>query len=141
MPKTDKTPGSVLQSFLDDYQINAFSFSKEIRLSYPTVRNILIGKGKITVQTAFHFSCYFGNSPFFWLDTQIASEIEALTKNKKFITVINKIPKAVKPTGKTAAPKKAKTAKSKPSTLAEKRKQASKTPGAKPARGRRPRRK
>jgi addiction module HigA family antidote len=133
MPKTEKTPGSVLQSFLDDYQITAFFLSKEIDLSYQTVLNILKGKGKISVPTALRLGKYFGNSPKYWMDVQVSSEINELSANKKFSSVLNKIPKAQNPKGG----KKAKTTKS--NALSAKRKKAAKVPGAKQARGKRAR--
>jgi addiction module HigA family antidote len=135
MPKTEKTPGSVLQSFLDEYQINPFFLSKETNLSYQTVLNILKGKGKITVPTALRFGKYFGNSPQYWMDIQVSSEIEKLSVNKKFSSVIKKVPKAQKSKG--AGKKKAKTTKS--NALSAKRKKAAKIPGAKQARGKRTR--
>jgi len=131
MPKTANTPASVLQSFIDEYQINPFSLSKQIHLSYQTVLNILKGRGKITVPTALRLGKYFGQSPVFWLEIQIAAEIIELAKNKKFLSMIKSIPKAQKITAKTKAP--AKTKKRKTKTLSEKRKRAAKVPGARRA--------
>jgi addiction module HigA family antidote len=131
MPKTENSPGSVLQSFLDEYQITAFYLSKEIYLSYQTLLNILKEKAKISVSTALRLGKYFGNSPQYWMDVQVSSEIKKLSANKKFLSVLNKIPKAQKTKG---AGKKAKS-----NALSEKRKKAAKVPGAKKARGRRAR--
>jgi addiction module HigA family antidote len=128
MPKTEKTPGSALQSFLDEYQITAFFLSKEINLSYQTVLNILKGKAKISVPTALRLGKYFGNSPQYWMDVQVSSEISELSANKKFSAILQKIPKAQKPKAG-----KAKTTKS--NALSAKRKKAAKVPGAKKARG------
>ena len=141
MPKTVKsqTPGEALQSFIDDYQINPFSLSKSIKVGYQSVTNIIKGKARITVQMAVRLSAYFGNSPAYWIDVQASSEIMELAADKKFVSEIKSIPRAAKPTGKAkpkAAPK-AKTAKKKTGTLADKRKAAAKAPGAKKPRGRR----
>jgi addiction module HigA family antidote len=132
IPKTEQTPGSALQSFLDEYQVTAFFLSKEIDLSYQTVLNILKGKGKISVPTALRLGKYFGNSPQYWMDVQVSSEIKELSANKKMSSVLKKIPKAQKP--KAGTGKKAKTTKS--NALSAKRKKAAKVPGAKQARGR-----
>ncbi|MDR1837650.1 MAG: HigA family addiction module antidote protein [Treponema sp.] len=129
MPKTAKTPASVLQSFIDEYQINAFSLSKNIHLSYQTVLNILKGKGKISVPTALRLGKYFSQSPEFWLNIQIASDIDKLTQNKKFVSMINSIPRAQKNTGKTKTTAKTKPARRKTKTLSEKRKSAAKAAG------------
>ena len=101
MPKTNlKTPAEVLQSYIDEYQINPFSLSKSIKMAYQSVANILKGKGKISANIAIRLGQYFGNSPQFWLDIQAQLEIAELSSDKKFTAILNKIPKAVKPKGK-----------------------------------------
>ena len=134
MPKTQKTPGEVLQSFIEEYQINAFSLSKSLKVAYQSVTNIIKGKARISVQMALRLGQYFGNSPKYWLDIQSSSEIDELSANKKFINEVKSIEKAGKPTGK--AKKEPKAGRKKTKTLAEKRKKAAKTPGAKKTRGR-----
>jgi len=131
MPKTEKTPAFVLQSLIDEYQTNPFSLSKAAHLDYPTLRKILKGKGRITVPTAIKLGKYFGQSPAYWVDLQSSYEINELSKNKKFVSLVNSIPKAQKtPVKAKAAPAKGKT-----KTLAEKRKKAAKVPGARAAKG------
>jgi addiction module HigA family antidote len=137
MPKTAKTPAFVLQSFIDEYQINPFSLSKSIHLNYQTILRILKGNGKITVSTALRLGKFFNLSPAYWIDIQFASEINELAKNKKFISMIKSIPKARKPAEQTKTTSKTKPAKRKNKTLSEKRRKAAKIPGAKSARGRR----
>jgi len=134
MPKTIQTPGAVLQSLIDDYQINPFFLSKQVKLSYQSILNILKGKAKISVQIALRLAKYFNNSPMYWMNIQISSEINTLSANKKFLSVIKSIPKAEKPKGKAKA--EVKSAKRKSNTLSEKRKKAAKVPGAKKTRGR-----
>ena len=129
MPKTEKTSASVLQSLIDEYQINAFSLSKSISFDYKTLLNILKGKGKITVPTALKLGKYFGQSPSYWIDIQSESEISELSKDKKFMSILNSIPKAQKPSAKA----KPTSGKAKTKTLAEKRKEAAKVPGARGA--------
>ncbi|MCL2266883.1 MAG: HigA family addiction module antitoxin [Treponema sp.] len=135
MPKMQKKPGEALQSYIDDYRINAFSLSKSLNVAYQSVTNIINGKARISVQMALRLGQFFGNSPEYWLDIQIASEIDELGKNKKFVKEIKSIPKAKKPSGKAEKKVTAKAGKKKTNTLAEKRKKASKVPGA---RGRKP---
>ncbi|MCL2271200.1 MAG: HigA family addiction module antitoxin [Treponema sp.] len=126
-----QTPGAVLQSFIDEYQINAFSLSNSIKVAYQSVTNILKGKGRITVPIALRLGQYFGNSPKYWLDIQSSSEIDKLSSNKKFISDLKSIPKA----NKTAGKARKEAGKKKTNTLAEKRKKAAKVPGAKKAKG------
>jgi addiction module HigA family antidote len=133
MIKTDKTPGAVLQTFIDKYQINPFSLSKSISMNYKTIRDILNGSARITVPIALRLGKFFGNTPQFWLDKQITLEFNKLATDKKFQSVLKNIPKAEKQ--KSSA--KEKPAKRKPNTLREKRNKAAKIPGAKKSFGKR----
>jgi len=132
MPKAAKsqTPGEVLRSFIDDYQINPFSLSKSLKVNYQTVTHIINGQSRITVQMALRLAQYFGNSPKYWLDVQASSEIDELSSDKKFIASIKGIHAAKKPTGKAKKETKKKT-----KTLAEKRKKAAKVQGTRKPRG------
>jgi antitoxin HigA-1 len=133
MAKSEKTPGAVLQTFIDKYQINPFSLSKSISMNYKAVCDILKGKARITVPTALRLGKYFGNSHNYWLDLQITSEINKLSADKKFQTILKNIPKAEIKKSST----KEKQAKRKSNTLREKRKKAAKIPGAKKTFGKR----
>jgi antitoxin HigA-1 len=133
MAKTEKTPGAVLQTFIDKYQINPFSLSKSISMNYKTIRDILNGSARITVPIALRLGKYFGNTPQFWLDKQITLEFNKLAADKKFQSVLKNIPKAE--IQKT--PLKEKPVKRKLNTLREKRKKAAKIPGAKKSFGKR----
>jgi len=102
MPKTTntQTPGTVLQSYIDEYQINAFSLSKSIKVAYQSVTNIIKGKGRISTNIALRLGQYFGNAPQYWLDVQSSSEMSELSEDKKFLKILKSIPKANKPKGK-----------------------------------------
>jgi addiction module HigA family antidote len=137
MTKKNQLPGEVLQSFIDKYQINPFALSKDVKLSYQTVLNILKGKGKISVPTALRLGKYFGNSPGYWLDVQSSSEIDKLSANKKFLSIMKGIQKVKAPESKSGFTAKAKPEKRKAKALSEKRKNASKIPGSKAIKGKR----
>jgi len=128
MPKTAKakTPGAVLQTFIDEYQINPYSLSKSIDVAYQSITNIIKKDARISVPMALRLGKFFGNSPKYWLDIQASSEIDELSADKEFVSVIKSISAAKKPSGKAA-----KTTTGKRNTLAEKRKKAAKIPGAK----------
>jgi len=122
MPKTakPKTAAEVLQSFIDEYQINAFLLSKEIRVNYQTVTNILKGKARITVKTALRLAAYFGNSVKYWIDIQTSSEIDELSADKNFLSIIKSIPKVKKPEDRPKTEVKTKLPKGKKSVLVKK---------------------
>jgi len=125
MPKTQQTPAAILTSLMEEYQENPFSLSKKIGLSVSSVRNIVIGKSAVSVPTALRLSKFFGQCPSFWLDLQLQADMQKASSDKELQAALKSIPKAKKP-----APVKAKA-----NTLAEKRKKAAKTPGAKIPKG------
>jgi len=116
MPKSVKTPSSVLKSYMEEYGLNPHSLSKQIGLSYASVRMLVSEKLDISVATALKLAKYFGTTPVFWLNLQQEADLSEAGKNKKLQSVLNKIKKAAKPRGKT---------------LSDKRKSAAKIPGAK----------
>ena len=138
MPKSPQTPASALKSLLDEYQLNPFSLSKQIGLSSSAVRQIVIGKSGLTVPTALRLAKFFGQTPAFWLDLQLQTDMQAAKDDKELQDSLKAIPMAKKPTATVSSKEKAQTKSGKKETLADKRKKAEKIPGAKPARGRRP---
>ena len=128
MPKTPQTPVSVLQSLLEEYQITQSALANAIGLSTSTIRQIFMGKSKITVPTAMRLARFFGQTADYWLDLQRAVDKHEAENDNELKAALKSIPKAKKPKESKVKPE------SKPkTTLAEKRKEASKVPGAKPA--------
>ena len=132
MPKTNKTPASVLTGLMNEYNLNPYSLSKEINLSASAVRLLVIGKSNITVSTALRLSKYFGQSPSYWMDLQRDADLAEAAGDKKLAAVLKGISKAkkgaAKPKAKAAGKGKAK----KKVTLKDKRPKAAKA-GAKKA--------
>jgi addiction module HigA family antidote len=138
MPKATKTPASVLQSLMDEYQLNPFSLSKAISLNYQTVRLLVAGKSKVTIPTALRLAKFFSQSPDLWLDLQREVDISEAGKDMELQNVLKGISKAKKPAPiKEKATEKA----GKKATLSDKRKSAAKAPGAKSAGGKSPKKK
>jgi len=100
MPKS-QTPATVLQSLMDEYQLNPFSLSKAIHLSHSAVRLLVIGESKVTVPTALRLAKIFDQTPAFWLGLQRDADLNEALKDKELQDVLESIPKAKKP----AAPK------------------------------------
>jgi antitoxin HigA-1 len=95
MPKS-QTPASVLQSLMDEYQLNPFSLAKAINLSNSAVRLLVIGKSKVTVPTALRLAKFFGQTPAFWLDLQREADISEASKDQELQDTLKAIPKAKK---------------------------------------------
>ena len=129
MPKSTQTPASVLVALMEEYQLNPFSMSKEINLSHSSIRQFITGKSKVTVPTALRLAKYFDQSPDYWLDLQRAVDIKEAQNDKGLMAIVKEISKAKKPSAKSKAKEKP----VKKTTLSNKRKNAAKGPGAKPA--------
>ena len=130
MPKKIQTPVSALISLLDEYQLNPYSLARMIRLSPSTVRQVLTGKSKITVPTALRLAKLFGQTAAYWLDLQRDTDLMEAGNDKELLLILGGISKVKKPTAQAKAKPAAKSAKK--NSLAGKRKQAAKAPGARP---------
>lgn len=87
-------PGEILnEEFLIPLEISAYRLSKDIGIPQTRISEIIKGKRRITADTALRLSCYFSNSPKFWLGLQDDYDIEeeTLLKQKE----LKAIPKAV----------------------------------------------
>jgi len=131
MPKSSQTPAAVLQSLLNEYQLNPLSLSKAIHLSPSGVRQLVTGKSKISVPNALRLAQFFGQPPSFWLDLQREADLNETSKDAKLQDILKAISKAKKP----AAPKPGAAKNVKKQTLSDKRKKTAKIPGARAAKG------
>ena len=100
MPKATQTPATVLQSLMDEYELNPFSLSKKIALSNSSIRQILNGKSGITVSTALRFARFFGQTPAYWLDIQLQADLKEAESDKELQAILKGISKVEKPSAK-----------------------------------------
>jgi addiction module HigA family antidote len=114
MPKASaQTPPAVLKSLMDEYQLNPIKLAGEIKLSNSSVRQILLGKSRVTASTALRLAKFFGNTPDFWLNLQNKSDLADAVNDKDTSAALKTIEKVKKPVPVKAAPKKAPAAKAK----------------------------
>ena len=123
MPKpVAKTPGSVLQSYLDEYQLVPGKLAEAVKLSQSAVRQVVIGKTRISVPVALRLAKYFGTTPEYWIDIQNQYDLSEAAKDGELTAVLKGISKAKKPAPKkaekSAAPAKKASAKKAPARKA-----------------------
>ncbi|MDR1903038.1 MAG: HigA family addiction module antidote protein [Treponema sp.] len=99
-----QTPGSVLQSFMDEYQLNPNKLGKEIKLNQTSLRGIINGKMKVSVPVALRLAKYFGNAAQYWVDLQIQQEFTDAAKDGELSAILKSISKAKKPAPAPKAP-------------------------------------
>jgi addiction module HigA family antidote len=64
-------PGEILHiEFLEPLQITPYRLSKDIGVAQTRISEILSGQRRVTADTAWRLSRYFGNSAQFWLNLQ-----------------------------------------------------------------------
>jgi addiction module HigA family antidote len=108
MPKSSKSPGTVLQSLLDQYHLNPNRLGKEIKLSQSAVRQVVIGKARVSAPVALRLEKYFGKKAEYWLDLQVQEDLAEAAKDKKLSGVLKSIGNVKKFVAKQAAKKPAK---------------------------------
>jgi addiction module HigA family antidote len=118
-----QTPGTVLKTLLDEYQLNPNKLGKEIKLSQSAVRQVAIGKTKISVPVALRFAKYFGTTADYWLDMQKNSDLEEAAKDKELSAILKTIGKAKKPAPPKETPQAIKPGANKPARKARTKKE------------------
>jgi len=86
-----------LKSLMSNYQLNPYSLAKSIKLSQSGVRQIVIGKTRISAEVALRLAKFFGNTPEFWLNLQQKTDLADAAKSAKFQALLRTIPRAKKP--------------------------------------------
>ena len=68
-------PGEILRDELDEIGLSADALSKELNLPPGSVTKILDGQRDVCADTALRLARYFGTTPRFWMNLQIAWEL------------------------------------------------------------------
>jgi addiction module HigA family antidote len=77
-------PGEILNyEFLEPLEITAYRLSKDLKIPQTRISEIIKGNRRITADTAFRLSKYFGNSAKFWLGLQDDFDIDEEKRLKK----------------------------------------------------------
>jgi addiction module HigA family antidote len=69
-------PGELLRDELKEIGVSLNELSRALRVPMNRISAIVNGKRAITVDTAMRLARYFGTSPQYWLNLQIAFDIE-----------------------------------------------------------------
>ncbi len=69
-------PGELLRDELTEIGISLNDLTRALRVPMNRISAIVNGKRAITVDTAMRLARYFGRSPQYWLNLQIAYDLE-----------------------------------------------------------------
>ena len=69
-------PGEVLlEEFLKPYGLTQKELAERLKVSYPRINDLVHGRRGVTPDTALRLARYFGTSPEFWLNLQLAYDL------------------------------------------------------------------
>jgi addiction module HigA family antidote len=114
---------------MDEYQLNPFKLAGELKLNNSSIRQILLGKVRVSASVALRLAKFFGNAPEYWLTLQNTTDLTEAVKDDQLSAALKTIVKANKPATAKADPKKALGAKAIPAKPGKSA--ASKSPAAK----------
>jgi len=69
-------PGELLRDELDEIDVSLNELGRALRVPMNRISTIVNGKRVITVDTAMRPARYFGTSPRYWLNLQVAYDLE-----------------------------------------------------------------
>ena len=69
-------PGEILKDELEELELSANAFAKELAVPTNRITSILNGKRSITADTALRLSRFFGTTPEFWLNLQASYDLK-----------------------------------------------------------------
>ena len=68
-------PGEFLVEFLEDLGISQSELARQIHVPFQRVNDVIHGRRALTPSTALRLGRFFGNSPTFWLNAQLACDL------------------------------------------------------------------
>lgn len=69
-------PGELLKDELQEIHVSLNELARALRVPMNRISDTVHGKRAITVDTAMRLARYFGTSPQYWLNLQIAYDLE-----------------------------------------------------------------
>jgi len=73
-------PGEILKEDLDDVGVSMNRLARDIRVPMNRVSEIVNGKRAITADTALRLARYFGTSAQYWLNLQLAYDLQVAAR-------------------------------------------------------------
>ena len=76
-------PGEFLQEFLDDFGISQSELARRIHVPFQRVNDVIHQRRAMTPSTALRLSRFFGNSPEFWMNAQLACDLYDVSRREE----------------------------------------------------------
>ena len=86
-------PGEVLrEEFLTPMSLSVYRLARAIGVSRPRLNDIVLGRRRVTVDTALRLGRYFGTTPEFWINLQTRYDLDVAER-----TVRREIEREIEP--------------------------------------------
>ena len=75
-------PGAVLrEEFLTPLALSVYGLARAIGVKRPRLNDIVLGRRRVTVDTALRLARYFGTTPEFWLNLQTRHDLDVAERS------------------------------------------------------------
>ena len=86
-------PGEILrEEFLTPLALSVYRLARAIGVSRPRLNDIVLGRRRVTVDTALRLGRYFGTTPEFWINLQTRYDLDVAER-----TVRREIEREIEP--------------------------------------------
>ena len=68
-------PGEFLGEFLEDLGISQAELARRIQVPFQRVNDVVHARRSVTPSTALRLARFFGNTPAFWMNAQLACDL------------------------------------------------------------------
>jgi addiction module HigA family antidote len=76
-------PGEFIREFLEDLGVSQSELARRIHVPFQRVNDVVNGRRAITASTALRLARFFGNSPEFWMNAQLACDLYQAAQSEK----------------------------------------------------------
>jgi antitoxin HigA-1 len=85
-------PGEFLLEFLEDHGVSQSELARRIHVSFQRVNDVIHGRRAMTASTAVRLATFFGTTPEFWMNAQLACDLyDALRAEKRVLQRIEPV--------------------------------------------------
>ena len=82
-------PGEFVREFLADAGVSQSELARRIDVPFQRVNDVVNGRRAVTASTALRLARFFGNSPEFWMNAQLACDLYEAERTER--SVLEKI--------------------------------------------------
>ena len=90
-------PGEFLEEFIQDLGLSQSEVARRIHVPFQRVNDVIHGRRAMTPSTALRLARFFGNSPAFWVNAQLACDLYETQRREEHVLA------EIRPAGESAS--------------------------------------